>query len=497
LLVDGTINEAFVAEHYGLGIEEASQEIQFGAHKGTVAQMLADEACPVGGQIQNAYKQQGIEGVARVFEGIKMMDPNFAVEISASTLEREQAKQASQESEPVNKEPEQDTSLPPEDPEDLVSEDRAAILSTHRHETTDDEEIINRRDAETTERTEQQNRTDEAAEAEDAKREIIADSETEPEPVRETIATITLAQAVKPRVNVEKVDSASPVATKPAFQPGPEINPVETYEEEQIPLEKPARQNVLPINARKKPDVSTPPQLESRPPYKAPAKPGEVPGKTVAHEATKTESLPIELISDQSLDAESAVESEMLLASDEAVSASDFMESIQLILDDNAGDLETTVSIEISEAMTPASVELSWQISEALQNPEVRESDPVQAAIAEISQTIEDLKLLEETGEEIAEVERNLVTACEKLLDELDISYEQETIEQFVKLLLATQKVQSETDDLVVTEKPINEEGTHEFKPGILDIPGLVLRARHKFLPLKTLGQWAVASSLA
>lgn len=89
---DGSLNEAALNERYGLGIEEASQPVTFGAYTGTVAQMLSDDRCPVGGMVQEAYQERGIEGVAEKLRTLGALDSRFSVSISEATFQRERVK---------------------------------------------------------------------------------------------------------------------------------------------------------------------------------------------------------------------------------------------------------------------------------------------------------------------------------------------------------------------------------------------------------------------
>jgi len=89
---DGSLNEALLSERWGLGIEEASQHVTFGAYTGTVAQMLSDERCPVGGMIEGAYREEGIKGVVAKLKTLGDLDPRFSVEVTDATLQREDVK---------------------------------------------------------------------------------------------------------------------------------------------------------------------------------------------------------------------------------------------------------------------------------------------------------------------------------------------------------------------------------------------------------------------
>jgi hypothetical protein len=89
---DGTLNEEFLSENFGLGAQEAMQPVAFGNYTGTVAQMLADEKCPVGAMVGQAYQEQGIAGVTEKFKTLGQMDSRFSVEITQATLAREDLK---------------------------------------------------------------------------------------------------------------------------------------------------------------------------------------------------------------------------------------------------------------------------------------------------------------------------------------------------------------------------------------------------------------------
>jgi hypothetical protein len=89
---DGTLNEESLSDRFGIGAEEALQQVSFGTYTGTVAQMLDDERCPVGSMVGTAYEEEGIEGVAKKFKALGEMDPNFTVTITPTTMQREQVK---------------------------------------------------------------------------------------------------------------------------------------------------------------------------------------------------------------------------------------------------------------------------------------------------------------------------------------------------------------------------------------------------------------------
>jgi hypothetical protein len=86
---DGSLNEAFLADRFGIGDQEAMQEVTFGSYTGTVAQMLSDEKCPVGGMVSSAYAERGIEGVDGMFKILSEMDSRFSVRVTDATMQRE------------------------------------------------------------------------------------------------------------------------------------------------------------------------------------------------------------------------------------------------------------------------------------------------------------------------------------------------------------------------------------------------------------------------
>lgn len=85
---DGSPNERVLNDQFGIGIEEANQRVQFGNYTGTVLDMLSDRRCPVGDKLHTTYLEAGIDGVVKQLEALSAMDPNFRVEITPQTLER-------------------------------------------------------------------------------------------------------------------------------------------------------------------------------------------------------------------------------------------------------------------------------------------------------------------------------------------------------------------------------------------------------------------------
>ena len=77
---------------FGLGLEELPQVVTFGSHTGTVAAMLLDEKCPVGGKIQEAYAQGGLEAVQQKLGQLTEFAPEFSIRVAPQTVAREQLK---------------------------------------------------------------------------------------------------------------------------------------------------------------------------------------------------------------------------------------------------------------------------------------------------------------------------------------------------------------------------------------------------------------------
>lgn len=84
---DGSLNEGELSQQFGLGVTEATQVVNFGAYSGTVAEMLSDARCPVGGMVRKAFESKGIEGVVEKFEQLGQLDPQFKVKVAEATIE--------------------------------------------------------------------------------------------------------------------------------------------------------------------------------------------------------------------------------------------------------------------------------------------------------------------------------------------------------------------------------------------------------------------------
>jgi hypothetical protein len=74
-----------ILDTYGLGPQEASATITFGNYTGTVAAMLLDERCPVGGVVAGAFAAEGIAGVDTKLGALKTLYGDFDLRVSDET----------------------------------------------------------------------------------------------------------------------------------------------------------------------------------------------------------------------------------------------------------------------------------------------------------------------------------------------------------------------------------------------------------------------------
>jgi len=79
------VDYAHFLDTTGLGPETLDAEVSFGNWTGTVGAMLADERCPVGAMVKQAYEERGITGVEQTLTGFRMADSRFDVTIDETT----------------------------------------------------------------------------------------------------------------------------------------------------------------------------------------------------------------------------------------------------------------------------------------------------------------------------------------------------------------------------------------------------------------------------
>lgn len=79
------VNYGDLLDRYGLGPEELDTEVSFGEYSGTLAEAVSDERCPVGGMLEKAYAEGGLEAIGRKLGAFSMLDEGFQVQIGDRT----------------------------------------------------------------------------------------------------------------------------------------------------------------------------------------------------------------------------------------------------------------------------------------------------------------------------------------------------------------------------------------------------------------------------
>jgi hypothetical protein len=64
---------------YGLAPADLDQTVAFGGHQGTVREMLDDPACPMGARVAETFRENGFQGVEKVFGGLAAMGANVTI----------------------------------------------------------------------------------------------------------------------------------------------------------------------------------------------------------------------------------------------------------------------------------------------------------------------------------------------------------------------------------------------------------------------------------
>jgi hypothetical protein len=470
---DGSINEAFLAENYGLGIEEASQEVQFGSYKGTVAHMLADEACPMGDKVQEAYREDGIEGVSKVFDGISQLDNNFKVEISAKTLERER---------PPAADPPEDVDsdrLPPQAPEKKTTVSRP--IETARSPQTD---------LPATKKLPIPN------EAEVVHRESESE-EAEPAEGTEEIAAAPLERdvdEVEIRSHEQQPMLVDAVVIEPE-QPAPiDVVVAEPKVSEPLIVKRESPVNVVGEPASKRVEVAAVAVTDETPLVSE--KKVELQSMLMEEEAPA----PVDATSlmDVTVEAKAPIADAPLLGEEKTILpvAAELLPDLRYIAqaEDTSDEIISDLGLP-EQVVLPETTELIHEMSEALESLEPAEAQKIQAATAQMAEAVEQILALREAGQDSAEAEKVLQSACERLIEELGINYSEESVEQ-ARLILVAYEARLEPGERPELET-LADAGTHEFKLGYLSVPMLAHRAKQRFAPLRALGKRALTGSLA
>ncbi len=83
---DGSIHAANLWSRFGLQERDVAKTIEYGGNKGTVAEMLNDQRCPVGGMLERTFTKKGITGVAEKFGDLREEYEINLGEVSAETI---------------------------------------------------------------------------------------------------------------------------------------------------------------------------------------------------------------------------------------------------------------------------------------------------------------------------------------------------------------------------------------------------------------------------
>ncbi len=84
-VMEQPIDYDYILDTFGLGPQEASATITFGSYTGTVAAMLLDGRCPVGGAVAEGYTTGGLPGVETKLGAMKTLYGDFDLNISTET----------------------------------------------------------------------------------------------------------------------------------------------------------------------------------------------------------------------------------------------------------------------------------------------------------------------------------------------------------------------------------------------------------------------------
>lgn len=85
---DRSINADVLAANYGLRVEDAQKQVNYGKWKGSMAEMLDNAACPVGGRVKNAFEKDGIGGVLKTFDTFRTLGVD--IRVSQETIDMHQ-----------------------------------------------------------------------------------------------------------------------------------------------------------------------------------------------------------------------------------------------------------------------------------------------------------------------------------------------------------------------------------------------------------------------
>lgn len=471
---DGTLNEAFLIDNFGIGAEEAMQEVAFGAYTGTVAQMLADERCPVGDMVRTAYHEQGIEGVAEKFKALGEMDPKFQVQITDTTRQRELNK--------IN------TPEPKPKTDDTKDSTGAGVEANIVKPTTGKDKASDKPSSPSTK----------SAEREASEHNLLAKIEA----LNRREQAERQTQAAKRATPLAKAESL-PRPNAPIIVETKTI--VENSERRPAGITRPGKRiDTIPPPKIIKPD-RTSEQLSNQPPKLE---------TTVIEPDIKLESIDVvpeglntvitdenDLLGVMSFDeeadipaddsAEIPLELENLFVDYDAVELAtpldDFLEPGPISTEAADNQIYPVESLQSELATLP---EVARQIVENLALAEPEQAKEIIAIIKEIAQLSKDIYLLRMANHpEAPQTEENLVELCSHLLESLGMNSADEAVMAFIQSVVLAETQQ----DVIETPWDIFEAGTHEQKFGDQSLMSQLIRLLNRqLLPLNLLGKFAL-----
>ncbi|HET7060026.1 MAG TPA: hypothetical protein VFH99_01765 [Candidatus Saccharimonadales bacterium] len=293
-----------------------------------------------------------------------------------------------------------------------------------------------------------------------------------------------------PESLIVKTESAGGLINEPPSKPLQAASIYRGPRSEEPPI---AQADEAPAQSEKKVEIQSITLIEETPDPEAVTLPAGIIAETVLSETAEQppELCPAETLADTPL----VRERKTVFPADE------LLLDLRYIMQSGNIDDEIISDPALSEqVILPEITELIHEMSEVLESLEPAETQAVQVVAAQMTEAAEQILMFREAGQDSAEAEEILQTVCERLLDELNVSYSKESVEQLARLILVAHEARRE---MAVAERPENEtladtdKGTHEFKLGQLTVPMLVHRAKQKFVPLRALGKRALTGNLA
>jgi|GEM_PF-6051739 len=464
-LDDGALNEAFIASNFGLGVEEAMQAVSYGKYTGTLAQMLADETCPVSGMLREAYAEKGIDGVVEQFQGLSMLSKASPLKVSEATLEREQLKKNF--SSELALKPEVERA---ETPQKAIIQDKVKVAeaynpkapSANREKIADETSLRDR-----------------ILIAEDLLRRANEESKTnkvEPASVLASEPVPKIVKATKDSANLAKEDQKP--AAKQTSEPVAVTMPTKAVPKPITPAQMTPKKSELAATATTM-IIEKPAEPKAEIAHKILAKPEKDAEPDALEEqvaAIVSEPPTAEIVTSADLEAadlEGWFESFEIETPDELLSNS-FEETVDVA----ATDPEAAFSAELMEALQAALLEPASAEDEPtnpqttffasyLETLEPAQAEEVQGILEVLGNDIKFLNLdLEFDDAEREAVVAEMYRLTERLLSVLGIVYDEETIKRFIENVSSAEVAESPSLEQLSVDY-LNGKGTQEYKSDI------------------------------